>query len=150
MANYVQELRKSIGTKPIILVGSTIVVFSEKQEILLQHRSDTNDWGLPGGAMELGESLEETAKRELYEETGLTAKVFEFIDVLSGKDLYYEYPHGDEVYNVIALYKAKEVTGKLLMEDGESLDLRYFSLNNLPFPLEDRAKIILERYFIES
>lgn len=147
MANYVEELRKTIGTRPIILVGSTIVVFNEKQEILLQHRTDTDDWGIPGGAMELGESLEETAKRELYEETGLSAKVFEFIDVLSGKDLYYQYPHGDEVYNVIDLYKAKEVTGKLKMEDGESLELSYFSLDNLPFTLEDRAKIILQSYF---
>ncbi|MGM0867489.1 MAG: NUDIX hydrolase [Bacillota bacterium] len=150
MANYVQELRKSIGTKPIILVGSTIVVFNEKKEILLQHCSDRNAWGLPGGAMELGESLEETARQKLYEETGLTAKVFEFIDVLSSKDLNDQYPYGVEVYNIVALYKAKEVTGNLLMEDGESLDLRYFSLNNLPFPLEDRAKIILENYFIES
>lgn len=33
------------------------------------------------------------------------------------------------------------------MEDGESLELRYFFLNNLPFTLEDRAKIILQRYF---
>ncbi|WP_072183724.1 NUDIX domain-containing protein [Bacillus spizizenii] len=41
--------------------------------------------------MELEESLEETAKRELNEETGLSAKVFEFIDVFSGKDLYYQY-----------------------------------------------------------
>lgn len=150
MANYVKELRETIGNKPIILVGSTIAVFNEKQEILLQHRSDTNDWGLPGGVMELGESFEETAKRELFEETGLTAKVFEFIDVLSGKKLYYRYPHGDEVYNVIALYKVKEVTGKLIMEDGESLDLRYFPLYALPSPLEGRAKIILEKYFIES
>jgi 8-oxo-dGTP pyrophosphatase MutT (NUDIX family) len=52
MSNYVMELRKFMGTKPVILVDSTIAVFNEKQEILLQLRSDTKDWGLPGGAKE--------------------------------------------------------------------------------------------------
>jgi 8-oxo-dGTP pyrophosphatase MutT (NUDIX family) len=91
--------------------------------------------------------LEHTAKRELLEKTGLIAESFELIDVLSGKDLYYQYPNGDEVYNVIALYKANGVTGNLIMEDGESFDLKYFSLNELPDPLEGRAGIIIERYF---
>lgn len=149
MADYVKELRGFIGTRPIIVAGSTIIVFNEKQELLLQHRSDTNDWGLPGGAMELGESFEEVAKRELYEETGLLAESFELIDILSGEDFYYKYPHGDEVYNIIGLYKAKGISGNLNMEDGESIDLKYFSLKNLPILLEGRAKIIIEKYFKE-
>ena len=70
MAEYVKEIRELIGNRPIILVGSTIVVMNEKKEILFQHRSDTKEWGLPGGAMEIGETLEQTAKRELFEETG--------------------------------------------------------------------------------
>ncbi|RBW67555.1 NUDIX hydrolase [Bacillus taeanensis] len=148
MANYVKELRSFVGSRPIILVGSTIAVFNDHKEILLQYRSDTRDWGLPGGAMELGESLEETAKRELFEETGLTATSIELIDVLSGEELYFKYPHGDEVYNVIALYIANEVSGKLVMNDGESLDLKYFSLEDLPSQLEGRAKIIIDKHFI--
>ncbi len=71
---YIEELRKVVGTRPLILVGSAIIILNDNQEVLLQYRSDTYDWGVPGGAMELGETTEETARRELFEETGLTAK----------------------------------------------------------------------------
>jgi hypothetical protein len=50
MAEYIKEIRKLIGSRPLILVGSTIVVMNEKKEILFQYRSDTKEWGLPGGA----------------------------------------------------------------------------------------------------
>jgi 8-oxo-dGTP pyrophosphatase MutT (NUDIX family) len=148
MAEYIKEIRELIGTRPLILVGSTILVINDKKEILFQHRSDTKEWGLPGGAMEIGESLEQTAERELFEETGLKAKGFKFIDLLSGKDLYYKYPNGDEVYNVICVYFAEGITGELAMTDGESLDLKYFSVNELPSPLDERAKIIIEKHLI--
>lgn len=147
MAEYIKEIRQLIGSRPFILVGSTIIVINDKQEILFQHRSDTEEWGLLGGAMELGESLEETAERELLDETGLKARKFKFIDVLSGKELYFKYPNGDEVYNVICVYLAEEVYGELSMADGESIDLKYFSPNHLPSNLDDRAKLIIEKHF---
>ncbi|PMU46109.1 ADP-ribose pyrophosphatase, partial [Pseudomonas sp. GP01-A3] len=68
--NYIKDLRKFIGTKPIIAPGSAIVVLNNENELLLQLRSDTNDWGVPGGGMEIGDSFEETAIKELFEETG--------------------------------------------------------------------------------
>lgn len=147
MAEYIKEIRELIGSKPFILVGSTIVVMNEKNEILFQHRSDSKEWGLPGGAMEMGETLEQTAERELYEETGLKANSFKFIDILSGSNLYYRYPNGDEVYNVICVYLAQETSGELAMNDGESLDLRYFSISELPSQLDERAKIIIDKHF---
>lgn len=148
MPNYTKELRKLVGSRPLILVGSTIVVMNEKQEVLFQHRSDTKEWGLPGGAMEIGESLEQTAARELLEETGLTADTFTFVDILSGKDFYFKYPNRDEVYNVICVYLAEGVSGKLAMEDGESLALKYFPLTNLPSNMDVRAKLIIEKHFL--
>ena len=145
---YINGLRKLIGSQPIISVGSTVIVVNKKREILLQHRSDTLEWGLPGGSMELGESLEQTAERELFEETGLKAKSLKFIDILSGENLYFKYPNGDEVYNVICVYLAEGISGKLAMNDGESLDLKYFSAEELPTQLDERARLIIEKYFI--
>jgi 8-oxo-dGTP pyrophosphatase MutT (NUDIX family) len=145
LSEYVQELRKYVGHRPLIIVGATVVVLNEKGEILLQQRSDSGDWGLPGGAMEIGESLEETARRELLEETGLTAGRLRLLNVLSGPEWYYRYPNGDETYNVIHLFLASDVSGELAMADGESLALRYFPLDGLPH-METRAKQILERW----
>lgn len=148
MAGYTKEIRELIGSRPFILVGSTIVVMNNKKEILFQNRSDTKEWGLPGGAMEVGESFEQTAERELFEETGLKAKIFKFVDILSGENLYFKYPNGDEVYNIICVFLAEGISGKLTMNDGESLDLKYFSINDLPSKLDERARLIIEKHFL--
>ena len=111
--NYIKSLRQHIGTNPIIAPGSAIIVLNENNELLLQLRSDTNDWGLPGGGMEIGDSFEETACKELYEETGLIAEELKLLGLASGKELYYKFPHGDEIYNATAIFKATAVTGSI-------------------------------------
>ncbi|MFJ5718257.1 NUDIX hydrolase [Neobacillus sp. NPDC093127] len=141
---YISEIRKLIGSRPIISVGATILVVNERKELLFQHRSDTLDWGLPGGSMELGETLEEVASRELKEETGLVADRFELVGVFSGPRYYFRYPNGDETYSIINLYRAIDISGKLEMNDGESLNLEYFSKDNLPYNIEKRAKALIE------
>lgn len=46
---YIEELRKVVGTRPLILVGSAIIILNDNQEVLLQYRSDTYDWGYLAG-----------------------------------------------------------------------------------------------------
>jgi len=67
--------------------------------------------------------------------------------LLSGQDLYFKYPHGDEVYNVISVYLVEGTNGELSMTDGESLDLQYFSPTELPANLNERAQLIIKKHF---
>ncbi len=67
--NYVETLRKQIGQTPLILVGAVVLVVKDGH-ILLEQRNETQArFGLPGGLMEWAESTDETARRELLEET---------------------------------------------------------------------------------
>ena len=138
------DLRKFVGHDALIGIGATTLVFNEKNEILLNLRADTNTWGIPGGSMELYETIEETAVRELKEETGIRAEELELVTVLSGKDFYFEYPNGDKMCTVIVLFKVCNYSGTLNVSDGESKALRFFPLNNLP-AMESRAAKIIEK-----
>jgi 8-oxo-dGTP pyrophosphatase MutT (NUDIX family)/ribosomal protein S18 acetylase RimI-like enzyme len=144
MSDYIKEIRALIGSRPFILVGSAVLVFNRKYEVLLQLRTDTGRWGIPGGAMEPGESFEETARRELLEETGLLLKRLKFLDVAAGKEYNFRYPNGDEIHNAIALYACEEWEGELQMLDGESRDLRFFPMDKLP-PLTERQELIINK-----
>lgn len=141
---YIQELRRLVGSRPLIVVGATVLVRNERGEILFQKRSDTGTWGLPGGAMEPGETLDETARRELLEETGLKAGQCRLLGVLSGPELFFVYPNGDQVHTVVVLYEATDLTGCLGVGDDESLEIRYFPLSSLP-DLESRAAAVLRQ-----
>ena len=141
---YIMELRKHIGHDPLIGVGATTLVFNGKQELLLNLRTDTNTWGIPGGSMELYESIEETAIRELREETGITADQLELVTLLSGRDFYFEYPNGDKMCTVIVLFKVTNYSGEITVSDSESAELRFFPLTNLP-AMESRAEEIIRR-----
>ena len=68
---YIQELRKHIGHAPIMCTAGGVIIENDKNEILLQKRRDNNCWGIVGGAMEIGESIQETVMREAYEEAGI-------------------------------------------------------------------------------
>lgn len=129
--NYVTELRKLVGHRPLILPGSVVLILNDHNELLLQHRAD-GSWGLPGGIMELGESLEETARREVKEETGLDVGNLKLLNVFSGKDYYLKVPNGDELYSVTAVYVTNEVNGTIQIDNDESIDVQYFKLDELP------------------
>lgn len=132
MTEYMKTLRKLVGNTPILQCGASVIVENENGEILLQLRKDNNCWSYAGGSIEINEVVEDAAKRELFEETGIVANKLELFGVFSGKDLYYIYPNGDEVSNIDIVYICKDYTGKLQMQESEVADLQFFSVNDIP------------------
>ncbi|MCD8873134.1 NUDIX hydrolase [Mammaliicoccus sciuri] len=138
---YISSLRDKVGHAPVILVGALVLIFNKDKQVLLQLRSDNESWGLPGGTMELGESFEEAATREVYEETNLEIQNLKFITNFSGKDYHMVYPNGDEAYTVTALFESEEYEGELSADIKETQNLKFFDLDKLPQNISPPVKM---------
>lgn len=145
MTDYIKNLRKFVGHAPIIQCGASVIVINDKNEILLQKRLDNGCRGYAGGAVELDEVVEDAARRELFEETGLTAGTLELYGIFSGPDCHYVYPNGDEVSNIDHVYLCRDFSGELKCEESEITELRFFSLDKIPENLSPPVrKVILK------
>ena len=144
--SYIKDLRKYVGHEPILTAGVGLFVFNDQDKVLMQLRTDYNQWGFPGGSMELGESFEETAMRELKEETNLDIKEMKLIKVLSGKDTYREYPNGDKLYDITALFVITKYDGELRVNDDESKKFGWFSINDLPKNMTQHTINYIEKF----
>ena len=149
MSNYIMDLRKIVGHRPLLQVGASVIVEDASGRILLQLRSDNHCWGYAGGSVELDEVVEEAAKRELFEETGLIANRLELFGVFSGKDTHYVYPNGDEVSNVDVVYVCRDYCGELHCQRGEVAALKFFEIDDIPSNLSKPIEKPLRKY-IES
>ncbi len=143
---YISEIRKYVGYQPILTAGVGLFVFNDENKVLMQLRTDYNSWRFPGGAMELGESFEEVAKRELKEETNLEVDELKLIKVLSGKDTYREYPNGDKLYDITAIYVIKKYHNNLKINDDESKKLDWFDINDLPLNMTEHTKNYIKKF----
>lgn len=147
---YIMDLRREVGTKPLIIVGASVLIINENNELLLQLRKDNACWGLIGGSMELGETLEEVAIREMYEESGLIPTDLELLKVFSGQEFYYQYPHGDEVFNVIAAYECRSFSGELKYDEEEATAIAFFPLDQLPKKMSPPDQQVINDYLLKK
>ena len=143
--DYVRDLRKLVGTRPLILPGAVVLIINEKNEVLLQHRTD-GGWGLPGGLMELAESLEETAAREVEEETGLIVSKLQLVNIFSGAEYYMKVSNGDELYSVTAVYSTKDYSGDMKANTNESQALGFYAFDQLPPGLTQSYRDFINAY----
>ena len=144
MNDYVKRIRSFVGHERIILAGAGVLIYKDGK-ILLQKRRDSGLWADHGGCVEIGETLEETAKRELFEETGLTANSLEFFKIFSGKEMLHTYPNGDKVYLIVSYWICEDFCGEPKIDPNEVVELKWFDINEMPREIES----ILKRPFSE-
>ena len=126
MTGYMAEMRKLVGHRTIIQCAASVICVDGDGRILLGKRADDHKWGYSGGSVEIDEYVEDCAKRELYEEMGLTADELEFFFVNSGPGTHYVYPNGDEVSSFEIVYICRRWRGEPKAVDGEMEELRFF------------------------
>ncbi len=141
---YVRNIRAKIGHDLLLLPGVTAVVVNERDEVLLQLRRDTKTWAPPSGGVEPGETVADTAIREVYEETGISVHPERVVAVLSGRDYNVTYPNGDQMATVTTVFRCRPISAAAPhVNDDESIDIRYFPRDALPDNMLPRHKRII-------
>jgi 8-oxo-dGTP diphosphatase len=108
------------SSKPQFRIGIFALIF-DGERILLGLRRDIDWWNLPGGGMELGETVDEALYREVREETGLEVEVGQLVGV-------YSKPQKQEV---VLTFRCR-VVGGTMQPTEETRESRYFDPNALP------------------
>ncbi|GEO47510.1 NUDIX hydrolase [Companilactobacillus kimchii] len=143
--DYIHDIRQKIGHEPIILNFVGGILINDKNEVLLQKHSDMNKWDLPGGAMEYGETVEGTCRREFREETGLEVILNSFLGLSSNH--IQRYPNSDVAQAIVTFFLVDYCKGELNSKNNETLDLKYFSKENLPEIFNRQHASCLQHYF---
>ena len=147
---YIEDLRSMIGHKRIILNGCIVFIRNPQGQFLMQQRKyPFGKWGLPGGLMELGESTEETVRREVLEETGLRLGALSLFGVYSGKNYLCIAQNGDEFYVVTTVYTTSEYSGNVSICDDESLTFEWVDIHNLPDNIATTHQEIIRDYILK-
>ncbi len=131
--SYLGRVRTSVGDADTLLfVGARGVILDEQNRLLLIQRSDNHRWAIPAGAMELGESMEECAIRETWEETGLRATSLTPFAFHSRYTFTNGYGHTYQ--QILMSFRIHTWEGELLRQTEESVDAGFFPLDALPGP----------------
>jgi ADP-ribose pyrophosphatase YjhB (NUDIX family) len=113
-----------------LVVGSSAVVVDSQNRILLQCRSDSGNWALPGGTMDIGETLAESAIREVKEETGFDVQIERIVGVYSDPGHVFAYDDG-EVRQEFSICLACTIVGGSLQVSSESMAVGFFSFEDV-------------------
>ncbi|WP_421365826.1 NUDIX domain-containing protein [Agrobacterium tumefaciens] len=141
--SYLGKLRAKVGSGTILVPGARVIVRRDDGHLLMQHRSDFDVWGIPGGNAEEGEDLQSIAIRETLEETGI--RIWNLLPFGFGSDPTFEtvtFPNGDVCQFFAMMFYTSNYDGTPIVADDESKAVEWINPNTLPVMLPNMRRSI--------
>ena len=113
-----------------VIPAASAVITEEQGRVLLGKRTDNSLWTIPGGTMKPGETIADTAIREVMEETGIDVEVVSLIGIYSNPNHVVEYSDGEVRQQFSVCFACRRVGGELATSD-ETSEVGYFSSDEL-------------------
>lgn len=132
ISQYLKDLREKVGNEILQIPSAAAIIRDESGKILLVKSSHSDVWGLPAGAIDLGETPAEAIVREVFEETNLRVLPVKIVGVFGGEKFRYVYANGDAVEYFIVVFDCEITGGELLNQDGEVSEFKYFAVKQMP------------------
>ena len=142
--DYVKYIREKVGHETIILNYAGCIITNEKEQLLLQKRTDCNEWGFLGGIIEIGESAHEAANREVLEESGYNIEIHNLFGIYT--KYFTTYSNGDSVQTILHMFEANIIGGSSIINNSETIELKWFAKTELPILFNDQHNDILNDY----
>ncbi len=129
-----------------LVPGGSALVTDDRGRILLQRRADSGNWALPGGVMDLGETLGDAVVRETREETGLDVELTGVLGIYTDPGHVIAYEDGEVRQEFVVVFTARVVSGTLGVS-GESTDVRFIDPADLDaLPIHESVRLRLRHH----
>lgn len=129
-----------------LVPGGSALIVDAHGAILMQRRSDSGNWSLPGGTMEIGETLEQCVVRETKEETGLDIEITGLLGIYTDPEHVIGYADGEVRQEFNITYYGRVIGGEVAVS-AESTAVRYLQLSELDtHPIHDTVRLRLRHH----
>lgn len=146
MNEYIKEIRPLVGHRRIFLPGVRAVIHDGNGNVLLQRRTDMGIWGLPAGAVEIGETVWETLVREVREETSLEVIEAEPMALYSGEKQQFSYPNGDQIQPFAMAFIVNKWRGEPKADGAEGYEVKWFPMDGIPEDMVPVHRKVIDDY----
>ena len=149
---YLSDISRQLSKEQnVIFVGTGILLINNENRVLLACRTDNGQWSLPGGSLEIGETLEECIVRETREETGIIIKECD-IHLNSAKSILEPIiKNGREIFVVSVTYWTKKYDDIDMQIDSREFTkyswLSYKEIQTINELITPYSRVAIEEYF---
>jgi len=130
--DYFTKIHQLVGNEKVILSGAAGAVVKDGKILLVRRHNLSRTWGIPGGLQELGESICETAHREVLEEVGLDLQPIDLIGLYSSPQWDIDLPEGGGIQQLTVFFLMEGEVDEIIIQESEVAEWGFFAPDELP------------------